>query len=450
MLVMNGDGKEGQAVMSGNPSTDKRLVAARHIASEIGRHLDIDASIRLWDGSRVPLGPNVHGDLAIAINSPGALSALLRWPTLDHLIRQYALGRIGIEGGTLIDLGERLGHSSARRQLRQISKWRLLREALPLLLGKPDRARSTRAFSGEITGETAEQRDETKFIQFHYDVSNDFYALFLDPEMVYSCGYFTDWGNSLAQAQFDKLDMICRKLRLRAGERFLDIGCGWGALVCHAAQHYGVQAVGVTLSQRQFDFAQEKIARLGLSGRVGVRLEDYRDVTGPFDKIASVGMYEHIGVAAYPAYFAKIRKLLAPGGLLLNHGITRGAKKRKARFSRRPEQRALLKYIFPGGELDDIGNTLRVMEAAGLEIHDVEGWREHYALTTRHWCERLTARREEAERIVGSQTYRIWTAYLAGSSLAFMRGSARLYQTLAGRSARGRSPLPPTRADLYR
>lgn len=428
---------------------DKRLIAARRIATEIGRHLNIDASVRFWDGSRVPLGANVRSDLAIAINSPGSLSALLRWPTLDRLIRHYALGRIGIEGGTLIDLGERLEGSEARKRLRQINKWWMLREALPLLLGAGERADSTRTFAGDSTGEHAACRDETRFIQFHYDVSNDFYALFLDPEMVYSCAYFTSWDNSLEQAQFDKLDMICRKLRLKPGERFLDIGCGWGALVCHAARHHGVRALGVTLSQQQFDFAQEKIARLGLQEQVKVRLQDYRDVTGSFDKIASVGMYEHIGLAAYPAYFSKIRSLLAPGGLFLNHGITRGAKKGKKRFSRRPEQRALLKYIFPGGELDDIGNTIRAMETAGFEIHDVEGWREHYALTTRHWCERLTARREEAERIAGSQTYRIWTAYLAGSSLAFMRGSARIYQTLAGRTAKGRSPLPPTRADLY-
>jgi len=187
-----------------------------------------------------------------------------------------------------------------------------------------------------------------------------------------------------------------------------------------------------------------------LRGQVEVRLQNYLDLDETFDKISSIGMYEAIGVKAYPTYFKKIRSMLSEDGLFLNHGITRRGKDRKTSFAKRPEQRALLKYIFPGGELDDIGNTIQHMEIAGFEVHDVEGWREHYALTTKHWCERLTASKDEAIAIVGPETYRIWVAYLAGCSLAFTRGSARIFQTVASKSAKGASPLPPTRGDLYR
>lgn len=431
-------------------TADQMRDTARKIAEELGHHLDVDVSVRLWDGTRIPLGRSVTSDLTIAFNSPGVLPSLLRWPTLDRLIRHYAHGRIDVEGGTILDLGERFASDSTRRQIKQVDKLKLLREAWPLLFRAGDQPDASRGFGGDEVGRTDERRDETKYIQFHYDVGNDFYRLFLDDAMIYTCAYFTDWSNSIDQAQQDKLEMICRKLRLQAGERMLDIGCGWGGLICYAAEHYGVSAVGVTLSQEQFDLANETIAEKGLKDRVEVRLQNYLDLDETFDKISSIGMYEAIGVKAYPAYFGKIRSLLAEDGLFLNHGITRRGKRRRTSFAKRPEQRALLKYIFPGGELDDIGNTVREMEIAGFEVHDVEGWREHYALTTRLWCERLTARKDEAVALVGPETYRIWVAYLAGCSLAFTRGSARIYQTVAGKSARGASPLPPTRADLYR
>jgi cyclopropane-fatty-acyl-phospholipid synthase len=314
--------------------------------------------------------------------------------------------------------------------------------------GEP--ALRSRVYSGDEAGEARAQSENKDFIQFHYDVSNDFYRLFLDPEMQYSCAYYTDWNNSLEQAQRDKLDMICRKLRLKPGERFLDIGCGWGGLVCHAAEHYGVIAHGVTLSPAQIEAARERIASRGLQDKVTVEIRDYADLDGRYDKIASIGMYEHIGLANIPKYMRVVRGLLAKDGLFLNHAISRKAKQHDRRFSARAEQRALQRYIFPGGELDDIGHTLRAMEQQGFEVQDVEAWRGHYARTTKLWCERLSARREEAIAFVGEETYRIWVAYLAGCSLAFSRGTARIFQTLVSRSAKGTAPLPPTRADLYR
>jgi cyclopropane-fatty-acyl-phospholipid synthase len=245
--------------------------------------------------------------------------------------------------------------------------------------------------------------------------------------------------------------MICRKLRLKAGERFLDIGCGWGGLICHAAKAYGVTAHGITLSQNQLDFARAKVKRLGLEDRVTVELKDYSAMTGEFDKIASIGMYEHIGLKNIPGYMQKMRSLLSEDGLFLNHAIARRAPKESWLKPRlRPEQRAIAKYIFPGGELDDIGHSVFAMERAGFEVHDVEAWRLHYARTCKLWCERLTAERERAIGFVGEDKYRIWVAYLAWVSLAFSRGTLRIFQTLASKSAKRPPALPPTRADLYR
>ncbi len=429
---------------------DKRLQAAKDLIAELGRHLDAPVGIRLWDGSLTPLGSGQANGVAISISGPEVIASLLRRPTLDRLIRLYAHGQIGFENGTLIDLGERLGDSGTRKLVSRLNKGKLLKSLWPFLFAPGATLDRSRDFAGDETGEGRAQEQNRDFVQFHYDVGNDFYRLFLDAEMQYSCGYFTDWSNTLEEAQRDKLEMICRKLRLQPGERFLDIGCGWGGLVCYAAEHYGVRAHGVTLSDAQLKLARERIAAKGLAHLVTVEIRDYADLTGSFDKIASIGMYEHIGVANIPRYLSTVRGLLAADGLFLNHAISRRAKKKKRRFAHRAEQRALLKYIFPGGELDDIGHTVAAMEQQGFEVHDVEAWRQHYALTTRHWCERLTARRHEAVALVGEETYRIWVAYLAGCSLAFTRGTARIYQTLVSKSAKGPAPLPPTRADLYR
>lgn len=432
-------------------SADRRLRAAREIFEHLGEELDTPFSVRLWDGSLVPLGRNADPAYRLTISGPGVLGALLRRPTLETLARHYAAGHIGFEGGDLITFVELARRKRIRFKAKQLRKGFLLRRALPLLLAGDDDARVAHEYAEEETGRSAGRRDDQDFIRFHYDVGNDFYALFLDPEMQYSCAYFTDWDRSLEEAQRAKLDMICKKLRLKAGERFLDIGSGWGGLLCHAAKAYGVEAHGVTLSQAQHDYTVEKLRRLGLEGQVTVALMSYEDLEGQFDKIASIGMYEHVGIANYAAYFGKLNSLLRDRGLLLNHGITRRAKRSRRKFHKiRPENRLILKYIFPGSELDHIGHSLQVMEAQGFEIHDVEGWREHYALTCRLWHRRLVANEAAAVALVGPERYRLWIAYLAGVSFAFADGSLRIYQTLASKHrSKGPAGLPPTRADLY-
>ena len=430
----------------------RQLRAARRLFGEIGEQLNVDLSIKLWDGSIIPLGEDVTSDLLIIIKDPGVITSLLRRPGLDGVIRHYIKGMIDFEGGTLLDVGVRLAFKHTRGRLKNIPKRDILKFASAFLFAPTLKPGETRGYEGDETGKPQRRtkQDDKAFIEFHYDLSNEFYELFLGEHMVYTCAYFTDWGNSLDQAQFDKLDMICRKLRLSKGERFLDIGCGWGGLICHAAKHYGVKAHGVTLSTEQYDYAVKKITELGLDDLVTIELKDYRALDQQFDKIASVGMAEAIGIANMDVYFSTVNRLLVDKGLFLNHAIARKAKKKKRKFSSRPEQRALQKYIFPGGELDDLGHTIEGLEQHKFEIMDVEGWREHYQLTTQLWCDRLTSNKEQAIEIVGVEAYRIWVAYLGGVSLAFLRGSARLYQTLASKNPKGPTKLPPSRADLYR
>lgn len=304
-------------------------------------------------------------------------------------------------------------------------------------------------------------------IRFHYDVSDDFYALWLDARRVYSCAYYRDSGMSLAEAQEAKLDHICRKLMLAPGQRFLDIGAGWGALLLWAAEHYGVQATGITLSRNQHAYVQQLIEAKGLQGRVQIKLLDYRelDESAPFDRIASVGMFEHVGQVNMPAYFSKIFRLLKPGGLVMNHGITAG--------SLHPGQLGagmgefIGKYIFPGGELLHVSHALRDLAMAGLEMVDTENLRPHYARTLWAWSDGLETRLEEAQKILasthgdedGGQVLRAYRLYLAGCAMCFEQGWIALHQVLATRpdgkletgTLRGaQSGYPFTRDHMYR
>ncbi len=285
-------------------------------------------------------------------------------------------------------------------------------------------------------------------ISFHYDVSNDFYALWLDEQRVYSCAYYEAADQSLEQAQRNKLDYICRKLRLKPGERLLDIGCGWGALICWAAEHYGVNAHGITLSQNQYDHAQRMIKRRGLEQKVSVELLDYRDLQGEgrFDKLVSVGMFEHVGLKNLPTYFAIANRLLKPGGLFLNHGITTDEDGWKKTVS----TEFINRYVFPDGQLETVSAVQKIMEDSGFEIHDVEGLRQHYALTLREWVKRLDARHEEALKYVTEPVYRIWRLYMAACALQFEEGNTGIYQILASKREPFSRPVPLTRRDLYR
>ncbi len=385
-----------------------------------GRNLPV--TLVLPDGGRVPLSSET--EVEILARTWRGLKTLAS-PAMGALARAYVSNDIDFTGSArrvmaVVDgmVGE---ISHGRDSLR--TRWRLWRH----------QHRSNRANIG-----------------YHYDVSNAFYRLWLDSRMVYSCAYFRSDGDTLDDAQAGKLDHICRKLRLEPGERFLDIGCGWGALLFHAAERYGVEATGITLSQNQFDHAREVIAARGLAGRVKVELRDYLDLPEDalYDKIASVGMFEHVGIARFPRYFGKICRILKPGGLVLNHGITHnplGAQSLGSGLGDFVEE-----YVFPGGELAHVAKVIEGMAAQGLEVIDAEALREHYAKTLWRWCERLEANADAARAEVGEEKYRVWRIYLAGSAHAFDRGWLSLWQILAGKPLPdGRLPHPLTRDYMY-
>ncbi|HEY7985475.1 MAG TPA: cyclopropane-fatty-acyl-phospholipid synthase family protein [Methylophilaceae bacterium] len=284
-------------------------------------------------------------------------------------------------------------------------------------------------------------------IAFHYDVSNEFYGLWLDKSMVYSCAYFESPDATLEQAQRAKLDHICRKLLLKPGEKFLDIGCGWGALVIHAAKHYGVHSHGITLSQRQLELATKRINDAGLQDMVTVELRDYRDLPGEavYDKISSVGMFEHIGLNNLPVYFDIVNRQLKPGGLFLNHGITHDVEGWEKTLS----TEFINRYVFPDGQLDTVGNIQRVMERSRFEILDVEALRSHYAITLRNWVARLEAHHTQALKYVSEATYRVWRLYMAACALEFETGEIGVYQILSSKRDNRQSATPLTRKHLY-
>ena len=289
--------------------------------------------------------------------------------------------------------------------------------------------------------------EDARAIAHHYDVSNEFYALFLDPLMLYTCAYYRDPDGKLEQAQQDKLDHVCRKLELRAGETLLDIGCGWGGLSIWAARHYGVRAHGVTLSRAQAEYAAERIRKEGLERTCRVDYLDYRDLPPEvvYDKIAAIGVIEHVGIRNYPAFFGGVRARLKDGGLYLNHGIVHDF-----HWKRTSQTEFLTRHVFPNGELASVTETLTEMERAGWEIMDVEGLRLHYARTCRQWVERLCARADEARALAGEHTYRTWRLYLTCSAVAFEAGSIGLYQVLTRKHRDPRvGAAPRTRELLY-
>ncbi|WP_417423910.1 class I SAM-dependent methyltransferase [Hoeflea sp.] len=429
-------------------SAQSRLKSVRKLLDHARKILELDIGFRLWDGTTVP--ENLALDaFAIAFADEGVFASLMRSPNPETLLNLWVSKRIDLVNGDMFDLVARRPKVRTRLIRKQLSKYLALNTARKFLfVGKggpwplsdqPDEKPSD-----------GNREENQKNIQYHYDVSNAFYKLFLDEQMVYTCGYCTKWDNGIDQLQRDKLDMICRKLRLKPGDRMLDIGFGWGSLALHAAANYGVHVTGVTLSQRQLEYAQAKARQLALEDSVTFLLTDYADVTGQFDKISSIGMHEAIGIDNYPTYYDTVARVLKPDGIYLHHAITRPAKKDAKTFRRKNKEFALLtKYIFPGGELDHIGNTITMLEQHGFEVHDVENWREHYQRTCRLWHDRLLANYNAAVAEVGEVKTRLWLVYLGGCSIAFERNTVRLYQTVATKVRRGPAGLPPTRADLY-
>lgn len=398
--------------------------------------------VRLWDGTLWP-DPTPRSAMLV-LRHPGSLRSMFHTGTELALAEAYLYDDFDIEGDIIavFDLAEGLSDT--------VKGWGSKINAARWLIRLPRNDKETVHTRGpaKLNGKVHSIDRDRKAVTYHYDVSNDFYRLFLDKRMVYSCAYFKNPDLSLEDAQTAKLEHICRKLRLKPGQRLLDVGCGWGGLVIYAAEHYGVDALGITLSQPQADLASQRIKEAGLGARCRVEVRDYRELEAPapFDALVSVGMFEHVGAELLPVYFKKAYSLLRPGGVFLNHGIAR-------RITDPPADRNSFSnnYVFPDGELEPISETLHAAEMEKFEVRDVESLREHYALTLRHWVSRLEARYEEALQAVDEVTYRVWRLYMAGSSHGFRTGRLNVYQSLLVRPAEdGASGLPMTRADLYR
>lgn len=429
----------------------RQIAAARTLLEQLAVQINNRVSVRLWDGTLVPLGTDVDPELVLSISGPGVIGSLLRRPTSDNLLRHYALGHIDFHGADIHTFLEALTVRNSRQRAKKINKSVLVKSLFPFLLERSTSLNVQNAYKGDSTGREREQVENLDFIQFHYDVSNEFYELFLDKEMVYTCAYFRTPETSLDQAQIDKLDMTCRKLQLQPGERFLDIGFGWGGLLCHAAKHYGVKAHGITLSTEQLEYTEHKIRSLGLQDQVTVEICDYANLEGEFDKVASICMYEHVGINNLPSFMKKVSSLMTTNGRFLLQGITRPGKTSMKEFRKlNADRRLLAKHIFPGAELDHLGHMVTSMESAGFEVADVEGWRNHYIKTCRIWCQRLYENRDTAIKCVGEEKYRMWLLYLVGCSMAFKNGGARLYQVLVEKVAKKEeSGMPATRDHLY-
>ncbi len=390
--------------------------------SKLKAHVQAPVRVVLWDGREISFSEKPR--VTLRLKGMRAAAALSR-PSLLTLAEAYIDGDADLEG----DVREAIRGAEA------------ISRAIPRPLFQ-----SQRPANGRHT-----RRGDREAIQHHYDVSNEFYGLWLDPGMVYSCAYFKDEGDSLELAQVQKLDHICTKLRLKPGERFLDIGCGWGALAIRAASKYGVDATGITLSENQYRLANERIREAGLEGRCRVLLQDYRDAPGEgtYDKIASVGMFEHVGLRNLPVYFSTVRRLLKEKGLFLNHGITTMDTLNRAVGLGAGE--FIGRYVFPRGELPHLHLVVHDMADQDLEVHDVEGLRTHYAMTLGQWSNNYEARLQEAVEAAGERTARIWRLYLAGCAHAFEQGWISIYQILASKQTKpGRAQLPLTREWIYR
>ncbi len=436
--------------MRASSSQDNVKERTLHVLSEIfaGSSLD-NVAVRLWDGTAWPDGrPRAA---VLSLKHSKSLARMFLPGTEVGLAEAYLHGTFDIEGDmkAAFEIGDfLLAHLGNWKKKLKLAR---LLMALPGYDGRSTIRRAASQLLPQIRGKQHSPERDRRAVTFHYDVSNDFYRLWLDRRMVYSCAYFESPDDGLDAAQEHKLDYLCRKLRLRPGQRLLDVGCGWGALLIHAARHFGVRAEGITLSEPQVSWARARIAEAGLTNNVTVQLRDYREISPQggeiYDAIVSVGMAEHVGRERLPDYFRAVHRALKPGGIFLNQAIGESiiprADNRNGSF--------IEHYVFPDGDIPPLPIMLRAAESAGFEIRDVENLREHYVLTLRQWLARLEAHHAEALSFVDETTYRIWRLYLAGSGHGFRRGYIAVYQTLLAKlSPAGQTNLPLTRNDWYR
>ncbi len=390
-------------------------------------------AVEAYDGSRS--GP-VDAPATIVIRSPDALRRIVTAPGELGLARAYVSGDMELQGSiwALLELRDRIPDVQLEpkmmlRLVRELGGWREVRPLQP-----PDE-------EVRLRGRRHSKARDAAAISHHYDVSNAFYRLVLGPSLTYSCAVWHDPDDTLEEAQANKYELICRKLDLRPGMRLLDVGCGWGGMVMHAAQNHGAQAVGITISRQQAELAEKRVAEAGLSDQVQIRVQDYREVAdGPYDGVSSIGMFEHVGEARLAEYFECLRRLVRPEGRLLNHGISRPARSEKARLPRRS---FINRYVFPDGELHEVGRVISITQDAGFEVRHVESLREHYALTLRRWVANLEAHWDEAVAEVGAPRARVWRLYMAGSAIGFEAGRTQIHQVLSvPRETSGGSGVP--------
>ncbi len=408
------------------------MALASLIESVLGT--DLPVAVRAYDGSSI--GPP-DPPATIEVRSPDALRRILTAPGELGFARAYVAGDLDLEGDIFAGLAlrDRLPEVKLHpQQLLAVARELGWRNVRPL----PAPSEEAR-----LHGRRHSVARDRAAISHHYDVSNDFYRLFLGPSLTYSCAVFGDDDMSLEDAQASKYELVSRKLDLHSGMRLLDVGCGWGGMVMHAAEAHGVSAVGVTVSNRQVELASKRVSEAGLADRVQIRNQDYRLVNdGPFDAISSIGMFEHVGEARLAEYFDRLYDLLPPGGRLLNHGISRPPRsdgKAKAAIARGG---FIDRYVFPDGELHEIGRVVSIVQQAGFEARHVESLREHYARTLRHWVANLEAGWDEAVDLVGQPRARVWRLYMAGSALNFEANRTQIHQVLAVKPDNGRSGMP--------
>ncbi len=398
-------------------------------------------AVRLWNGTTWRPDASLPSRFTLVLTYPGALRRMLDPPTELTMAEAYIFGDIDIDGDieAACFLGDYL--RSVEWSVPEKIRLGLRLHTLPKNGNEP-----VGRHAAKVHGSLHSEGRDRQAVSYHYDTSNDFFSLWLDNQMIYSAAYFKTPEDDIDTAQEQKLDYICRKLRLRSGERLLDIGCGWGGLVMFAARAYKVHVLGVTVSNRQAEFAAARIQEAGLSDMCKVEIRDYREIDQPagFDKLVSVGMFEHVGESRLPQYFYQAWRLLRPGGVFLNHGISLNPTDVSL-----PGPSFSDRYVFPDSETVPIATTLGIAGKSGFEVRDVESFREHYALTLRRWVARLEAHHEEATRATDETTYRIWRLFMAGSAHGFTKGKLNVYQTLLVKPDNGLSGLPLSRSDWY-